>query len=91
MANDSAALSVSLATITKLVGDQVSNPAIAESLADIRDSAASVKASTADLAASATDVRKAADFELKRITAPVSFAKRAAQFIASLAGKFFNF
>lgn len=74
---------------------QVSNPAIAESLEDIRDSAINVKTSTAQingatqqLSATATDVRQVADRWRAAALAPVSTAKKIGLAVAAFAGTF---
>lgn len=70
--------------------EQLGNPDIAQSLADIRASAASTANGTADLAATAADVHKIADHETALILKPVGKLKRALQIASSAVGSFIH-
>ncbi len=66
--------------------EQISNPAIAESLEEIRKSTASTAQGTAELAATMTDVRQVADHYRAQALKPVSTAKRIVIFLGNVAG-----
>jgi hypothetical protein len=68
----------------------LSNPAIAESIADIRDSAANTSKGTAEGLAILVDGHKVADHYTAQILKPVSKAKRALLAVSAAAGSFLH-
>lgn len=67
---------------------QISNPAIGQSIADIRDSAESTKTSMANLAAITDDGHKVADHYTAQILKPVSKARAALNVASEAIGHF---